>query len=67
MWQECSHSKKGKIILGQREGKKNLSVINISWAGKNVAHFKMENKIGLKKTRIFHNFNSTSFARCGLF
>ena len=29
-----------------------------------LAHLKVENKIALKKTRIFHNFNCTPFSKC---
>lgn len=56
-----------KSFKDKKGGKKNLWVINVSQARKNLAHFKMESKTLLKKTRIFHNFNCTSFSKCALF
>lgn len=29
-----------------------------------LAHLKIENRIALKKTRIFQNFNCTTFSKC---
>ena len=68
MWQECvAIWETEKSFKDKKGGKMNLWVINISQARKNLAHFKMESKTVLKKTRIFHNFNCTSFSKCALF